>query len=110
MTLEEKLKMYKEKQKFVENVSGVFQVAPGCPSVEGVSYEVYTKQFSDRLSETREWIIVHYTGGGWAPKIVSGNSNIANFVVIGSLLAGGHYEEVRMYEEQEALGFQRLEL
>jgi hypothetical protein len=91
-------------------VSGVFQVAPGCPSVEGVSYEVYTKQYSDRLSETREWIIVHYTGGGWAPKIVNGNSNMANFVVIGSLLAGGHYEEVRMYEEQTALGFQRLEL
>lgn len=110
MTLEEKLKMYREKQRFVENVSGVFQVAPGCPSVEGVEYEVYTKQFSDRLSETREWIIVHYTGGGWAPKIVSGNSNIANFVVIGSLLSGGHYEEVRMYEEQESLGFQRLEL
>ena len=110
MTLEEKLRMYKEKERFVENVSGVFQVAPGCPSVEGVSYEVYTKQFSDRLSETREWIIVHYTGGGWAPKIVSGNSNMANFVVIGSLLAGGHYEEVRMYEEQAALGFQRLEL
>lgn len=110
MTLEEKLKMYREKERFVENVSGVFQVAPGCPSVEGVSYEVYTKQFSDRLSETREWIIVHYTGGGWAPKIVSGNSNMANFVVIGSLLAGGHYEEVRMYEEQKSLGFQRLEL
>lgn len=110
MTLEEKLKMYKEKERFVENISGVFQLPPGCPSVEGVSYEVYTKQFSDRLSETREWVIVHYTGGGWAPKIVSGNSNIANFVVIGSLLAGGHYEEVRMYEEQEVLGFQRLEL
>jgi hypothetical protein len=35
---------------------------------------------------------------------------MANFVVIGSLLAGGHYEEVRMYEEQKSLGFQRLEL
>jgi hypothetical protein len=110
MTLEEKLKMYKEKQRFVENVSGVFQVAPGCPSVEGVEYEVHTKDHGEGRIEIREWIIVRYTGGGWAPKIVSGNSNMANFVVIGSLLAGGHYEEVRLYQDQKALGFQRLEL
>ena len=110
MTLEEKLKMYREKQKFVENISGVFQVAPGCPSVEGVTYEVYTKQFSDRLSETREWIIVYYTGGGGAMKIVSGNSNAANFVVIGSMLQGGCYEQVRMYQEQEEQGYRRVDL
>lgn len=110
MTLEEKLKMYREKQKFVENISGVFQVAPGCPSVEGVTYEVYTKQFSDRLSETREWVIVHYTGGGRAMKIVSGNSNAANFVVIGSMLQGGCYEQVRMYQEQEEQGYRRVDL
>lgn len=110
MTLEEKLKMYQEKQKFVENISGVFQVAPGCPSVEGVDYEVYTKQFSDRLSETREWVIVHYTGGGKAMKIVSGNSNAANFVVIGSMLQGGCYEQVRMYQLQEEDGYRRVDL
>lgn len=110
MTLEEKLEMYREKQRFVENISGVFQVAPGCPSVEGVTYEVYTKQFSDRLSETREWIIVYYTGGGRAMKIVSGNSNAANFVVIGSMLQGGCYEQVRMYQEQEEQGYRRVDL
>ena len=110
MTMEEKLKMYKEKQRFIENLSGVFQIAPGCASVEGVDYEVYTKQFSDRLSETREWVIVYYHGGGKAMKLVSGNSNAANFVVIGSMLQGGCYEQVRMYEEQESIGFKRLDL
>jgi hypothetical protein len=110
MTLEEKLKMYRDKQRFIENLSGVFQVAPGCASVEGVEYEVYTKQFSDRLSETREWIIVYYSGGGKAMTIVNGNSNAANFVVVGSMLQGGCYDQVRMYQEQEELGYQKVNL
>ena len=110
MTLEEKLNMYREKKQFIENIGYVFQVKPGCASVEGVSYEVYTKQFSDRLSETREWVIVHYIGGGKAMKLVSGNSNAANFVVIGSMLQGGCYDQVRMYKEQEDLGYERIKL
>lgn len=110
MTMEEKLKMYKDKQRFVENVSGVFQVAPGCPSVEGVEYEVYMKDHGEGRIEVREWVIVRYTGGGWAPKIVNGNSNMANFRVIGSMLAGGHYEEVRMYEDQKILGYRKVDL
>jgi hypothetical protein len=110
MTMEEKLEMYKEKKRFIENLCGVFQIEPGCASVEGVSYEVYRKVFSDRLSETREWIIVHYTGGGKAMKVVSGNSNAANFVVVGSMLQGGCYEQVRMYEEQLENGYERVEL
>lgn len=109
MTLEEKLKMYREKERFVENVSGVFQVAPGCPSIEGVSYEVYQKLYIDVI-DFREWIIVHYTGGGKAMKIVSGNSNAANFRVIGTMLNGGEYEQVRLYYEQEENGYERTEL
>ena len=110
MTAEEKLKMYREKKQFIENLGFAFQVRPGCASVEGVGYEVYTKQFSDRISETREWVIVYYVGGGKAMKIVSGNSNAANFVVIGSMLQGGCYEQVRMYEEQFANGYERVDL
>ena len=110
MTWEEKLEMYKEKKKFIENLNEVFSIEPGCASVEGVSYEVYTKHFSDRLSETREWVIVHYYGGGKAMKIVSGNSNAANFTVIGGMLQGGCYEQVRMYEEQSDLGFEKVDL
>ena len=110
MTVEEMLEMYLEKKKFIENLNEVFQMDPGCPTVEGVNYEVYTKQFSDRLSETREWVIIHFTGGGWLPKLVSGNSNIANFQVIGSLLAGGYYAEVPMYQEQTDLGYKKVDL
>ena len=110
MTVEEKLNMYKAKQKFVENISGVFQVAPGCPSVEGVDYEVYTKDYGDGYVETREWVIVHYTGGGWAPGLVTGNSHSAIFVVIGSMLNGGCYGKVRAYQLQSEDGYLRLDL
>lgn len=110
MTMEEKLRMYKEKERFVEALSGVFQTTKHNSSVEGIGYEVYTKQFSDRISETREWVIVYYHGGGKAMKIVSGNSNVANYVVIGSMLQGGCYEQVRMYEDQTAEGFKKVEL
>jgi hypothetical protein len=110
MTLEEKLEMYREKARFIENLSGVFQVRPGCPTVEGVSYEVYTKNYGEDRIDIREWVIVHYTGGGWAAKLVSGNSNIANFRVVGSMLSGGCYEEVRTYQDQVGLGYERIEL
>ena len=110
MTMEEKLRMYKEKERFVEALSGVFQTTKHNSSVEGIEYEVYTKQFSDRISETREWVVVHYYGGGKAMKIVSGNSSIANFVVIGSMLQGGCYEQMRMYECQAAEGFEKVDL
>ena len=110
MTLDEIIEMYRGKQKFTENVSRVFQVAPGCPSIEGVSYEVYFKDYGEGRTDFKEWIIVHFTGGGKSVKIVSGNSNIANFKVIGSLLGGGYYAEVRTYQEQLDLGYRRLTL
>lgn len=110
MTLEETLRMYREKKQFIENLSYAFQVRPGCASVEGADYEVYTKDYGEGRIDTREWVIMYYTGGGKAMKIVSGNSNAANFVVIGSMLHGGCYEQVRMYQDQEAEGYKRVEL
>jgi len=109
MTSEEKLNMYREKKQFIENLGYAFQVRPGCASVEGVEYEVYQKLYID-VMDFREWIIVHYTGGGRAMKIVSGNSNAANFVVIGSMLHGGCYEQVRIYEEQSEHGYEKVKL
>ena len=78
MTMEEKLSMYSEKKKFIENLNDMFQVEPRCPSVEGVTYEVYTKDYGDDRIDTREWIIVHFIGGGKSIRIVSGNSNLLN--------------------------------
>jgi hypothetical protein len=43
-------------------------------------------------------------------KIVTGNSNAANFRVIGTMLNGGEYEQVRLYHEQKENGYERTEL
>lgn len=110
MTMEEKIEMYRDKKKFVENINEVFQMEPHCPSVEGVSYEVYMKNYGEGRIDIREWVIVHFTGGGKSVKVVSGNSNIANFGVIGSMLSGGYYAEVRTYQEQLENGYARVEL
>lgn len=110
MTLEEKIKMYQGKKQFIENLNEVFQMEPKCGSVEGVSFEVFTKDHGEDRIETREWVIVHFVGGGKCYKVVSGNSNTANFRAIGLLLDGGHYEETRFYELQKENGFVQLEL
>ena len=107
------LEMYAEKKKFIENLNEVFSIEPGCAAVAGVSYEVYQKELTgifEGITDYREWVIVHYTGGGKAPRITTGNSNIANFVVVGSMLQGGCYEQVRLYEEQLETGYQRIEV
>ena len=97
MTMEEKLEMYNDKKQFIENLNEVFQMGPHGSSVEGITYEVYTKDHGNDRVEYKEYVIVHFYGGGQSPKLVSGNSNIANFRVIGTMLDGGYYSEVREY-------------
>ena len=110
MTSEEKREMYLEKRRFIENLNEVFQMEPRCPSVEGVCYELYTKDYGDGRVDEREWVIVHFVGGGKSAKIVSGNSNIANFKVIGSMLVGGYYAENFTYQKQIEDGYTKVEL
>lgn len=110
MTMEEKHEMYLEKKKFIENLNEVFQMEPRCPSVEGVSYEVYTKDYGEDRVDIREWTIVHFVGGGKSVKLVTGNSNIANFKVIGSMLVGGYYTEVYTYQKQVEDGYTKIDL
>lgn len=110
MTEAEKLEMYLEKKRFIENVNEIFQMDPRCPSVEGVHYEVYTRDYGEGRIDTREWIIIYFTGGGKSVRIVNGNSNIANFKVIGGMLAGGYYSEVQTYQEQLDNGYVKVEL
>ena len=110
MTVEEKREMYLEKKKFIENLNEVFQMEPRCPSVEGVSYEVYTKDYGEDRIDTREWAIVHFVGDGKSVKLVTGNSNIANFKVIGSMLVGGYYTEVYTYQKQIEDGYTKVVL
>ena len=110
MTRQERIELFSAKKRFVENVNEVFQIEPGVPNVAGVSYEVFMKDFGEDRVDFREWLIVHYVGGGKAPRIASGNSNSANFRVIGTMLNGGCYEDVRTYDQQLANGYTKVEL
>ena len=110
MTAKEKHVMYLEKKKFIENLNEVFQMEPRCPSVEGVNYELYTKDYGEGRIDEREWVIVHFVGGGKSVRIVSGNSNIANFKVVGSMLVGGYYAENFTYQKQIEDGYTKVDL
>ena len=110
MTMEEKIQMFKDKQRFVEALSKVFQTTPHNSTVEGISYEAYYKSFGGRLSETREYIIVYYTGGAKAPRTVSGYACTAIFRIIGELLNGGYYDEVREFDSLVENDYERIKL
>lgn len=109
MTIEEKLKMYREKRQFIYEVSMTFIKVPGGHSVDGVVYEVFFKE-SDWGTEITEWVTVQYKGGAEAHKVVSGNSNSANFQVVAGMIEGGCYEQNRTYEQLAERGFKKLEL
>jgi hypothetical protein len=108
--MEEKLEMYTEKKQFMENLNEVFQMEPQCPTVEGVNYEVYIKDYGDDRIDIREWVIVHFYGGGKSVKLVTGNSNIANFKIVGTMLQGGYYTEVFTYQKQIEDGYTKVDL
>ena len=110
MTWEDKLKMYKEKQRFIEALSEVFKTTKHGSTVEGITYEVYTRPFNEQVSETREYVVVHFIGGGKSPRFVSGNSNTANFRILGEMLNGGYYSEVRTYDTLVENGYTKVAL
>ena len=98
MTIAEKIEMYKGKKQFVDDVNKVFEQNPKYHSVTSIKYEVYSKEVADR-TYFEEWIVVHFQGGSISTRRVNGNSNIANFRVIGFLIDGGYYDEVSDYED-----------
>lgn len=109
MTTEERLKMYREKRQFIYDVSMAFIKNPKGHSVDGVVYEVFFKE-ADWGTEIVEWVTVQYDGGAEAHRVVSGNSNAANFEVVASMVHGGCYEQNRTYEQLAARGFKKLDL
>lgn len=113
MTMEEKIKMYKEKKAFIEGLSKVFETRPAGSSVSLITYEVYSKEIvrdENIYRHTVEFVVVIFDGGGKSAKIVSGNSNTANFEVIGPMLNGGYYEENQYYESMTENGYTLIEL
>ena len=47
---------------------------------------------------------------GKSVKVVSGNSNIANFRVVGTMLVGGYYAENYTYQKQIEDGYTKVDL
>ena len=109
MTIEEKLKMYREKKQFIYEVSRTFIKVPSGHSVEEVSYEVFFKD-TEFGPEILEWITVRYKGGGKAHRRVTGNSNSANFREVANMVEGGCYDENTIYWALDKMGWKKLDL
>jgi hypothetical protein len=110
MTIEEKLKMYREKRQFVYEISMTFIKVPKGHSVKDVTYEVFFKESDWGWTDLTEWVTVTYDGGGKAHKCVSGNSNAANFEVVASMVHGGCYDQNLTYECLAGRGYKKLDL
>jgi hypothetical protein len=111
MTIEEKLKMYREKRQFVYELSMTFIKVPSGHAIVDVQYEVFFKK-SDAgdCIDITEWITVTYVGGGKAHRCVSGNSNAANFEVVATVIYGGHYDQNLTYAYLADRGYNKLDL
>ena len=111
MTMEEKIKMYQEKKSFIEGLSKVFEAKPKGSTVEAIAYEVYHKDIvrgDVTYNHIVEFVVVHFFGGAKSAKVVSGNSNIANFRVLGTLVDGGDYGELEYYNSVCNNGYSKL--
>jgi formylmethanofuran dehydrogenase subunit C len=111
MTIDEKLKMYREKSGFIADIDKVFTRNSRGHSVNEISYEVWHKNHGEDCHEFLEWIIVAYDGGAKSYLMVTANSNTANFRAIGEVLDHGNYSEIDTYRERQVeLGFKKVNL
>lgn len=111
MTIEEKLKMYREKKKFISDIDKVFTNNSRGHSVFEIAYEVWHKEHEQFGHEFVEWIIVQYHGGGKSYIKATANSNTANFRAIGEVLDHGNYSEIDTYcVRQVELGYKKVDL
>ena len=105
MTLEEKLEMYANKKAFIDSLSKSFAQNLSKSSVTSLEYEVYRKEVNADTTYFAEYVVVNFIGGGKCVRFVNGNSNIANFRVIGEMLDGGYYSEIPDYNSLSERGF-----
>jgi hypothetical protein len=108
MTIAEKLEMYANKKAFIDNVSKAFAKNLSKSSVTSLEYEVYHRKVTINGEERDhyvEYVVVNFIGGGKCVRFVSGNSNTANFRVIGEMLDGGYYDEIPTYNGLKDKGF-----
>ena len=109
MTIEEKLKMYREKRQFAYELSMTFIKVPRGHAITDVYYEVFFKEFENG-TDIAEWLTVEYVGGGKTHRCVSGNSNAANFEVVAMVIYGGHYDQNLTYASLADRGYKKLDL
>ena len=112
MTVEEKIKMYKEKKAFVEAINAAFQVEPRKHSIQKVEYELYKMYMEyEDFTYFNEFLVVTFDGGSISVRCANGNSCTANFREIGKLIDGGYYNEVEFYRALVPdCGFEKVEL
>lgn len=90
MTREERIEMFKEKNKFIQKLELILTTP--CPkgiSVQSIDYEVWEREIDDIL-RYQEVIVITFEGG-ILPISVSGNSNSANLRVVSNNIDGGDY-------------------
>lgn len=109
MTIEEKLKMYREKRQFIYDVSMAFIKNPKGHTVDGIVYEVLFKE-DDLGQHFSEWLTIQYYGGAEAHRNIFGNSNSANFRTIADMVNGGCYGENFHYDDLIKKGWKKLDL
>ena len=109
MTIEEKLRMYREKRQFAYEMSMTFVKVPGGHSVDSIIYEVFFRE-DECCTDIVEWITVQYKGGAEAHRVVTCNSNAANFQVVASMIEGGCYEHNFTYHQLAERGYKKLDL
>lgn len=109
MTIEEKLKMYRDKKNFIWHIANLFIKNPSGHSVSDVKYELWHRE-KDSNHYFNEWVVVYFKGGAKSYHRVSGNSSVANFQAIANLIDGGHYEEEKWYDMQSEIGFRQVDL
>jgi hypothetical protein len=113
MTITEKMEMYRTKKAFVNDLSKAFEGKSVNSSVTRIDYEVYHKEVTRNdmvYQHYVEFVIVRFEGGAMSTKVVSGNSNTANFTVIGSLLNGGDYDTNPYYFTMAENGYKLIPL
>ena len=105
MIREEKLKMYKEKEAFVSDLSKVFETRSESTSVEEITYEVWENEEHGWFVE---YVVITFVGDGQSHISVNGNSILAIFEEIAEHIMGGYYKEEFIYKDLERDGFKKL--
>lgn len=110
MTITEKIRMYQEKKAFIDNISKAFEAKPWGSDVKYIDYEVFRKDIDEERAFFVEFLVVVFAEGYKVVRVATGNSNLANFQVLGTLLNGAYQEEIRDYETMADRGFTKVPL